>query len=108
MCDALCPRYRKEPEQMSPAVMGVMQKLLGPIGLISRTIHGLGTGALKDPIDDGQLSLPLSLGDRAIPMAVVRQELKVRNGMCELWQRTSQPGISGMALYTVKLWNAVP
>ena len=77
MCDALCPRYRKEPEQMSPAVMGVMQKLLGPIGLISPTINGLGTGALKDPIDDGQLSLPLSLSDRVIPMAVVRQELKV-------------------------------
>ena len=78
MCDALRPRYQKEPEQMAPAVMVVMPKLLGTIGLISPTIHGLGTGALKDPIDDGQLSFPLSLGDRVIRMAVVRQELKVR------------------------------
>jgi hypothetical protein len=78
MCDALRPRYRKEPEQMAPAVMGVMRGLLEPIGLISPTIHGLETGAMKDPIDDGQLSFALSLPGRVITMAVVRQELKVR------------------------------
>ena len=76
MCDALRPRYRKEPEQMAPAVMEVMQGLLEPIGLISPTIHGLGTGAMKDPVD-GQLSFVLSLGGRVIKMAIVRQELKV-------------------------------
>ena len=78
MCDALRPRYQKEPEQMVPAVMEVMQGLLEPIGLISPTIHGLGTGAPTDPVDDGQLSFVLSLGGRVIKMAVVRQELKVR------------------------------
>ena len=63
---------------MAPAVMAVMQGLLQPIGLISPTVHGLRSGALKDPVDNGQLSFALSLSGHVMAMAIVRQELKVR------------------------------